>query len=345
MISTYIATYKYGVFSSKNEKQHRKFLEKFLVNGVAIFAMDSTSNFYASVNNKVTGIPFEVEYKYGQMQANVEFDSDFISKLPEFHQIYIMNSIGYSIFERNLFPGNIENDYISLFLPSIVIHINNQRVFAYPVLKLYRSGIIIIDLTIYSSDEDKSDLDYVDFLVNLRFDEFSKIQLHKQLCDYKKLDRDKPEVISRDGISKEYFEYKGNDIKNLKDLAIFLVDEIIDDRLTYIAHHNFAIEADNISDEELQSLMSGIPLEEVKDFKPIIYENYREFNNSFKHYVSIANTVTVGEIELTRIPSLVIDELFLYMAINIFKLRSVVSSKEKSIDEVLELYNLDSRYL
>lgn len=47
----------------------------------------------------------------------------------------------------------------------------------------------------------------------------------------------------------------------------------------------------------------------LKDFDSIEYKNYREFKNSYKHYVS--NTITVGETDITRIFTFSwIDELF-----------------------------------
>lgn len=49
MILGFVATYKYGVFSSKNSKQLRKFVEKLLLNHVAEFAIDSSSYFYIAL--------------------------------------------------------------------------------------------------------------------------------------------------------------------------------------------------------------------------------------------------------------------------------------------------------
>lgn len=338
MILGFVATYKYGVFSSKNSKQLRKFVEKLLLNHVAEFAIDSSSYFYIALKNKIVTLPLEVQYKYGQMQATVNFKTDFFSNLPEFYQIYITNSIGSKIFEKNIISGNIENNYISLFLTSIVLYLNNHQVFLYPIIKLYNSGIIIIDFAVYSSDEKLDEKAITDFIIDLRISNFNKIQFNKQLFDFKKISKGKEEIIERDGMAKEYAEYEQGNIESLKDLAIFLVEEIIDKNQTFIAHHNYSIETENISNACIQSLMSGIKYDKIEDFDSIEYKNYREFKNSYKHYVSVSNTITVGETDITRIPSLVIDELFLYMAIKVYQLNSIINSKKKSISDMLDLY-------
>lgn len=338
MILGFVATYKYGVFSSKNPKQLKKFVEKLLLNHVAEFAIDSSLYFYIASKNKVVTSPLEIQYKYGQMQATLKFETDFFSNLPDFYQIYITNSIGSKIFEKNLISGNIENNYISIFLPSIVLCLNTHRVFVYPIIKLYNSGIIIIDFAVYSSDEKLDEKAITDFIINLRISNFNKIQFNKQLFDFKRISKGKEEIIERDGIVKEYAEYEQGNIESLKDLAIFLVEEIIDESQFFSAHHNYSIEAENISNACIQSLMSGIKYDKIANFDSIEYKNYQEFKNSYKHYVSVSSTITVGETKTTRIPSLVIDELFLYMAIKVYQLNSIINSKKKSIGDMLDLY-------
>lgn len=338
MISDYIATYKYALFTDKTKKQQSKFIEKLITSKVAVFALDSTNCLYMGIDRKVTALPFKVNYRHGHFEAGIEFDNDFFDSLPEFFQVYIANSIGASIFERNLAPGNIENDYIILFLSSIILHIDGKMVFAYPTIKLYKSGVIIVDLAVYSSDREESERDIVDFLISLRTAQYERVQTAVYFLNYKGLDVTNVEIIERDGISRRYGDYVGDKISSFKDLSILLVSEIIDENQTFIAHHNFSLVSNKIKDNYIQALMNGIPCEATQTFKRIKYYNYREFEESYEHYVTVGTTITVGLVEETRIPSLVIDELFLYMAAKVFQLKSKLNSKGNSLDEILDLY-------
>lgn len=339
MISNYVATYKYAVFTNRTKRQMEKYVEKMLLNKVAIFAIDSSSYLYIGSDKKVIGVPFKVNYRYGCFQADIEIDNEFFDSLPDFFQIYISNSSGVLMYERNLAPGNIDNDYILLLLSSIVLYFNGKRVVAYPTIKLYKSGIIMVEFSIYSSEDEVEECELIDFIIDVRIAMYDRIQMTKHLLKYKGFECKNEEVILSDGISERFGDYKGESISSLKDLSIFLVSEIIDESETFIAHHNFSIDGDKVDNNCIQALMNGIPYEATKTFKKVEYFNYREFEKSYKHYIHSGITVTLGDIEETRIPSLVIDELFLFMAAKVYQLRNKINSGKKSIDEILELYN------
>lgn len=340
-ISDYIVTYQYAVFTTRANKTIKKILKKLITSRSIVFAIDSAAYMYLGVDGKLSSLPLDVEFEYGQMNGSFKLNEEIYDKLPEFHKINLINSIGLNIFENNLTPTNGENEYISLYYSLIILYVEGFKIYSYPIAKIYSSGIIIVELSIYSPYDISclSEKDFIDFYTNFRIQNFDKIQIVNELLDFKDVVYNDTERIVSDGISREYSVDENSKLKTIKDIAIFLVENFLEDEYSFIAHHNYSINCEKFSNRGLQSLMNGIKYDVAEDLKKLDYKNYREFKNSHKHYMTIGNTVTIGDIEDTRIPSLVIDQLFLYMATLTNQLRKKVNSDINSIQEILKLYN------
>jgi len=338
MIQDYIVTYKYAMYTTKNEKQKNKIIEKMLLSKMAVFSIDAAMFIYVVMDKKINPIAFEVDYKYGRMEATFNIDEEFES-LPDFFKIYITSTLSSTVFERNLIPNHIENDYITLFLAPVILSTDINRIFAYPIVKFYRSGIIMVDFSIYSAEVETEPDQFVNFVLNTRICDFEQVQIDTSVLDYHREKYDEVEKIATDEIQRNYGVYNGSGIHSLKDLAFYLVSTMIDEDVGYIARQNYSIESSEISDTSIQSLLNGVSTEAIKDFIPEEYKNYREFTNSYSLYANAGTTVTIGEITETRTPSLVIDDMFMYLAVKISQLRAMINSNRKSLESINELYS------
>lgn len=334
----YIASYQYGVFITSKFKKIKKLVQESITSKMVEFGMDSANVLYFKHNKKVVGFPLEVKKSYGKMIANFNLPEEILDRLPKFIEINLINSIGMNLFEENLLPTRLDNNYISLFLLPIIVKKDKTEVYLYPIIKIYDTGVAIVELTIYSSDSMKSEKEVVNYLNRFQFDELSSCLYKKELLEGYGIKIEDYEEYLIDDIPCYYAEHSSYNITNIKDLAMLLVKQYSDTEYSFIGHHNFNIEGDRFSMNAVKSLMASIDYSSACDLKQDGYKNFREFKNSYKHYMSEGKTITIGNSEETRISSLVIDQMFIYTVTLLEKLKFNIKN-ENSISIILNIYN------
>lgn len=320
------ATYQFAFYTNKGKSFIVKKTNEMLKKGAVVYLNDHQMVVSYIKNKKIV----QVDLKQDHSQIK-EFSEFYLKSLQDFFKT--------KHFEELLTPLSPINFYKELYYAPIILEYSKKEVTIYPKLRLYDSGICVMDMNIQSEILVSSEEEICEFLNSIYNDKLPDAKVDSRLLEYFNPEYftvgNKTRII--EGLEIRYESIDQEEPILLQELALTLAKAFITDKYQWIGRPNYAFGKSEIEKFTLSSLLNNIPYKRADRYVKFNYKNYRNFDDSYNHYTTIGHTITNGNIDESRILSLVIDKLFLYISISIYQLKDSLV-KGKSIYEVLEIY-------